>query len=124
MGESFKIREKADLVIVNFVFHWVDRKNLMKFITKIDELLAPGGFIILGDFGLENFVKRKYHHLPKAGVFTYKQQYQNIFTASGIYKEIAKICFNHDTGEISADIDNHNTGTISLLKKIELYQEV
>jgi SAM-dependent methyltransferase len=123
MCETFELDESADLVIVNFVFHWISRDKLTICVAKIDEVLKEGGILILGDFGTENFIKRRYHHLPNENLFTYKQQYQNMFTSTGLYKEIAKIRFNHDTGEITADIDDSNIGTISLLRKSELYIE-
>ena len=78
---------------------------------------------MLGDFGTESFLRRGYHHLPENEVHTYKQKYQDIFTATGTYREIAKIVYNHDTREISTDIDNDNMATISILKKQDIYTD-
>lgn len=40
--------------------------------------------------------RRKYHHLPELDIYTYKQDYGNIFISSGLYKEIYRHTFNHD----------------------------
>lgn len=120
--ESFVLQEKVDLIIVNFVLHWISRNSLFESVQNINNSLANNGYLILGDFGNESFIQRDYHHLPSdKQIFTYKQQYQNIFTSTGLYKEIAKFSFNCNTGKITSDIDNSNTGTVSLLKKSSLY---
>lgn len=123
MCETFELKGHVDLVIVNFVFHWIARENLIKSIERIDSVLGKNGFLLIGDFGTENFIKRGYHHLQDEDVYTYKQQYQQMFISSGLYKELAKISFNHDIGNLSADIDNSNVGTVNLLKKMEMYSE-
>lgn len=85
-----------DLVICNFVLHWVDRKTLLTSVAKIDTLVQPGGIIVLGDFLPDYQQRRRYHHLPGMDIYTYKQDYGNIFTASGLYKELYRHTFNHD----------------------------
>lgn len=123
MGEDFKLNLKADLVIINFVFHWVSRDRLLRFVANTDNILKSGGYLLIGDFGNENYIRRAYHHLPGKNLFTYKQAYQDMFIASGTYKEITKLTFNYDTLKLSADIGHLNTGTVSLLKKMESYIE-
>jgi SAM-dependent methyltransferase len=120
---SFELSKKVDLVIINFVFHWISRDRLIKSVDKINDVLGNNGLLIIGDFGTENFIKNKYHHLPDKKLFTYKQRYQDMFLATGLYKEIAKIGFNHDTGELSYNIDNSNMASVSLLKKMDIYFE-
>lgn len=85
-----------DLVICNFVLHWVDRTTLLASIAKIDALVQQGGTIVLEDFLPDYQQRRKYHHLPEMDVYTYKQDYGKIFTVSGLYKEIYRHTFNHD----------------------------
>lgn len=85
-----------DLVIVNFVFHWVDRKSLVKSIAEIDRVICDQGLLIVGDFLPDFPQKRPYHHLPGQNVFTYKQDYAKIFKAFGTYSEIFRVTFNHD----------------------------
>lgn len=89
-------KRKFDLVICNFVLHWVDREVLLQSVAKIDALVQWGGTVILGDFLPDYQQKRKYHHLPELDVFTYKQDYGKIFISSGLYSEIYRYIFNHD----------------------------
>ncbi len=123
MCDDFNVEGNFDLIISNFVFHWISRDTLIKSIYKIDECVRNEGFLIIGDFGPEAFMKRKYHHLPDENIYTYKQLYQELFTSTGLYREIAKLTFNADTGELTACTNYSDIGIISLLKKIELYIE-
>lgn len=123
MCEDFNVEGNFDLIIMNFVFHWISRDNLIKSVLKIDGSLRKEGFLIIGDFGPEAFIKRKYHHLPDESVFTYKQHYQSLFTSTGLYREIAKLTFNADNQELTASTNYSNIGIISLLRKTDLYIE-
>ncbi len=116
-------KRKFDLIIVNFVFHWIYREKLLIYIEKIDKALEEGGYLLIGDFGTEYFFKRKYHHLKDANFYTWKMPCWELFTKTGKYLEIAKLRFNHDTHKLSPDIDIDNMGTIVLLKKQDLYIE-
>ena len=122
--ESFEVKEKADLIIINFVLHWVTRPELIKCIYNIDKSLSDGGFLIIGDFGTDNFIKRKYHHLPDANIWTYKQEYSKIFTSTGLYLEIARMKYNHNAVELTSNIDNSDMATISLFSTTELTQRI
>ena len=108
-AENFKTENRFDLIIVNFLFHWIFRKNLLEAIANIDKHLKQNGFLIIGDFRTESFLKRKYHHLPNKNMFTYKQPYEQIFVKSGFYREMAKIIYD--------------TEAFCLLKKQEVYIE-
>jgi len=91
------LQGEFDLVIVNFVLHWVDRKALARSLSEIDRLIKNDGFLILGDFLPDHQQRRRYHHLPNETVYTYKQDYAKTFVALGTYQEITKITYNHDT---------------------------
>jgi SAM-dependent methyltransferase len=85
-----------NIVIVNFVLHWIDRSKLARCVAEIDRVTADGGILILGDF-LPDYPQRQiYHHLPDANVYTYKQDYAALFSAFGTYQELARLTFNHD----------------------------
>lgn len=93
------IQDEFDLVIVNFVLHWVGRETLIKSVAEIDRVIKDGAFLILGDF-LPNYQqRRRYHHLPNARVYTYKQDYVKIFESFGTYKELARLTYDCDNGE-------------------------
>lgn len=78
-----------ELAIVHFVLHWVDRKNLLRVVTELDRLVADDGFLIVGDFYPGHSTQNAYHHLPGSGVMTYKQDYGQLFMASGLYQPVA-----------------------------------
>ncbi len=83
-----------DLVIVDFVLCWVDRTTLFKSLSNIDRILKNKGFLAIGDFDVPTPRRRFYHHLPKSDVWTYKQEYKNIFVSSNLYNIIdeKKVC--------------------------------
>lgn len=121
--EEFETEERFDLVILNFVLHWICREHLYTCIAKIDEFLQDGGYLIIGDFGTEHHIKKQYHHLKDEEIYTWKMPYWELFTKSGRYLEIARLRFDHDNNKLSSEIDIENMGTIVLLKKKEMYVE-
>jgi SAM-dependent methyltransferase len=98
------LEQEFDLVIVNFVLHWVDRKTLVKTISEIDRIIKDDGLLILGDFLPDYPQRRRYHHLPDERVFTYKQDYAKIFEQFGTYRELVRFTFDHD------NVSNYNLG--------------
>jgi len=86
-----------DLVIVNYVLHWVDRSTFAQSIASIDQLVRDDGMLLLGDFLPDFQQRRRYHHMPEENVFTYKQNYPDIFTSLGLYRQLATFTYNHDT---------------------------
>jgi ubiquinone/menaquinone biosynthesis C-methylase UbiE len=115
---------KFDLVIMNFVFHWIDRVNLFSSIAEIDRMLADGGSLIIGDFYPAFPERVVYHHLPNANVWTYKQNYLDIFLASNLYELITFLVFEHDSHQISHMVSPNNRTQVVLLNKTltERYQ--
>ena len=112
-----------DMVIVNSVFHWIDRDTLLRSIAKIDEVLGWGGDIIIGDFQTPCFIKRRYHHIKNKKIFTYKVDYKKIFLSTGFYKEIVTLSRNHDKKILTDKTTLDNYFSISLLRKEDLYIE-
>lgn len=118
-AEELSFKELFDVVILNSVFHWIDRRNLLKVCSLVDEALRRRGYLIIGDFQTPKPMKNPYHHL-KEEVFTYKQRYKDIFLSTYSYLELATICYNHDTKSFK-DINLNNLFCVSLLKKEEIY---
>lgn len=87
---SFK-DNSFDLVIINFVFHWIDRASLFLAVSEIDRVLDNGGFLIIGDFHPDTAGKFAYKHLSENQIFTYTQNYPGIFIASELYALIGMI---------------------------------
>jgi SAM-dependent methyltransferase len=84
-----------DLVIVEGVLCWCDRSTLAQAIAEIDRVTANGGILALGDFSPDFPQRGRYHHLPDAQVYTYKQDYAKIFETLGTYQQLVRINFNH-----------------------------
>jgi len=84
-----------DLVIVSFVLHWIDRRTLLQSVAEIDRILIDKGVLVLSDFFVPYPQRRFYHHLPENNVWTYKQNYWEIFLATNLY-ELVDFCTNMD----------------------------
>jgi SAM-dependent methyltransferase len=113
------VEGRFDLVIVNYVLHWIDRLTLAQSIAAIDRFVRDGGLLLLGDF-LPNFQhKRRYHHLPEDQVFTYKQNYSEIFTSLGLYKKLVSFTYDHDRSYSYTlkPVNSSSRGVCTLLHK-------
>lgn len=109
--------EEFDLVIVNYVLHWVDRTSLLKSIAEIDRVLKDGGYLIIGDFYPDFPQRRKYQHLQE-NIFTWKMLYNRILISTNLYKEVVFLSNDHDRkSEITTDVEGPSRGFCSLLKK-------
>jgi len=120
---NLPIESAFDLVIVNFVLHWIDRSTLATSLAEIDRVTRDGGFLILGDF-LPDFPQRRpYHHRPEENVYTYKQDYACLFQTLGTYREVARITFNHDhpTPTIEAVSSAQRAACVVLKKSLQGY---
>lgn len=115
---DFKTDEKFDLVIVNFVLHWIDRKNIFQCIANIDKILSDEkeeSFLCIGDFAPDFPYKRRYHHTPEEEVYTYKIDYKKVFSSLNTYKTIVEQTYNcDDYSEIGT---NTNRCAVTVLKK-------
>ncbi len=113
--------EQFDLVIVNFVLHWVDRNSLTRAVAEIDRIVKDGGHLVLGDFLPDSPCKREYHHLPGRGFYTYKQNYPALFHALGLYQVVESVLFDHgDPSSTAKTIGSGDRAVCALLKKSTL----
>ena len=108
---------RFDLAIVNFVLHWVDRSTLLRSVAEIDRVLADGGLLLIGDFYPSMPERVRYHHLPDQEVWTYKQNYGDIFLASNLYEMIAFHSFDHATHALQSDVEPKDRAQVTLLRK-------
>lgn len=117
------LREEFDLVIVNFVLHWVDRRSLLQTFSEIDRLVAEKGVLVLGDFLPDAPSKRRYHHRLDAEIYTYKQDYPKAFEATGLYRELARVTFSHDDPRlvIQSSSSSERGGCVLLEKSLQSY---
>lgn len=106
-----------DVVIVGFVFYVVDRNIVLKVISEVDRVLKNGGALIIVDFFSETPLKNQYHHITNFPAYSFKQNYDEIFTASRLYYLLDKTTLSHTTRKPDASEDYFNKYSISLLKK-------
>lgn len=114
---ALPLSESFELIIVNFVFHWIDRANLLRSIAEIDRLLVDGGFLIIGDFYPSNMVKLQYHHLAEQEMFTFKQNYAATFIGSGLYHPVCLITGDHASHSLAGAVDEDERIGVWLLQK-------
>lgn len=106
-----------DLVIINFVFTWIDRALLLRSVAELDRVLRDGGYLIIGDFHPSQPEKVKYHHLPSEDVWTYKQEYIDMFLSSNIYDLLAFITGDCKDRNFSSSADPTRRTQVALLQK-------
>lgn len=122
-GSQVPLTATFDLVVVNFVFHWIDRAMLLRSVAEVDRLLRDGGFLIIGDFLPSNRLQVQYHHLPGEHVYTYKQDYAAVFQASGLYHPIGLFTGRAGSKRSEPAPEDERTGVWLLQKQLsEHYQ--
>jgi ubiquinone/menaquinone biosynthesis C-methylase UbiE len=110
--------ESADLVIANFVFHWIDRKSLLASAAEIDRVLRPEGHLLLGDFAPFEPKRSRYHHRPDLEIYTYKQDYAAIFLATAGYRLLAQEILDYRTLKPASEMPERERCSMTLLKKV------
>lgn len=109
---------RYDLVIAGFFLYLVDRAELMMMLAAMDEALKPGGHLLIYDFLPRLPHRVPYHH--RQGLYSYKQDYSQPFLASGLYEEVDRVIFDHETHEECDAPDDRRAGVV-LLRKEEGY---
>jgi len=119
---SMPLQEGFDLVIVNFVLHWIDRGNLLRAVAEIDRLVKDSGYLLVGDFQPVNRRRVRYHHRPQANVFTYMQNYAEIFLESGLYHAVAMLSGDHAGKKLRpAVVESERIGAWLLRKETQTH---
>jgi SAM-dependent methyltransferase len=106
-----------DIVVVGFVFYVIDRAIVFKVISEVDRVLKNGGLLIIADFFSESPLKNEYSYIKDFKAYSFKQNYEEIFTASRMYYLLDKSTLNHLTRLPDASDDYYNKYSITLLKK-------
>jgi SAM-dependent methyltransferase len=113
-------KESFDLVLVSFVLHWVDRTKIAQAVAAIDGLVKAGGTLLVSDFLPDRPCARHYHHREDIDIFTYKQDYSQIFLSLGYYVEIARHVFAHDRPTMYLEpSDDQNRAMCSMMVKVD-----
>ena len=114
---NIPLQEAFDLVIVNFVLHWIDRRTLLRSVAEIDRLVSDSGFLLVGDFAPNNLLRVPYHHLVREQMYTYKQDYSAVFVTSGLYHMVATLKSSHGSPSLSAVVSENERIGVWLLQK-------
>ncbi|MCX8175590.1 MAG: class I SAM-dependent methyltransferase [Candidatus Micrarchaeota archaeon] len=109
--------EKFDLVILNFVFHWIDRRKLFHSFAEIDAAVTDGGWLAIGDFYSKEPTKVPYRHIKKGRVWTYKQDYAEVFIKSGIYRRVLLKIGSVAKRDFLKPQSDYDSFAVSILKK-------
>jgi ubiquinone/menaquinone biosynthesis C-methylase UbiE len=109
--------ESMDVVIVGFVFYVIDRNIVFRVVSEIDRVLKNGGILIIVDFFSESSLKNEYQHIKDFSAYSFKQNYDEIFTSSKLYYLLDKSTLNHGTKLLDASEDYFNKYSITMLKK-------
>ena len=106
-----------DVIIIGFVFYVLDRDLLFRSISEIDRVLKQKGHVIIIDFFSVKPHKNPYHHIKEQKMFSYKQDYAEIFTASRLYHLISRSSYHHSTLVEDGSHDFYNKISVSTLIK-------
>lgn len=106
-----------DLVILNFVLHWIPRPHLAALVDSVARSLEPGGLLLIGDFDPDADIDVPYHHLPDAGVMTHKRNYAALFEETGALRMVGKLSGDHATLRPAAGVDSSDRIAVWLLEK-------
>jgi ubiquinone/menaquinone biosynthesis C-methylase UbiE len=106
-----------DIVIVGFVFYVIDRDIVFKVIAEIDRVLRNGGILVIVDFFAETAIKNSYQHIKDFTAYSFKQNYDEIFTSSRMYFLLHKSTLNHNSKKPDATEDYLNKYCITMMKK-------
>lgn len=109
--------ESMDVIIVGFVFYVIDRNIFFKVVAEIDRVLKNGGVLIIVDFFSETALKNVYHHIKEFSAYSFKQNYDEVFTASKLYYLLDKSTWNHSEKTLDATENYYDKYSVSLLKK-------
>lgn len=114
-AEGFS-QSSANVIVVSGVFCWVDRLLLTRAICNVDQALAPGGFLVVSDFDSPFPRANPYKH--HEGLYTYKQNYSDIFRQLGTYHLLfhESECLSGHTAYDSKDFYDRQWST-SVLRK-------
>ena len=82
-----------DLVFFGFCLYLIPPSETYKAIMEADRVLKHGGFIAILDFDYGSLRVNPYKHVE--GVFSYKNNYSQIFLSSGYYSLVNKWSFSH-----------------------------
>ncbi len=117
LASDIPLKETFDLVVINFVMLWIAREELTRSISEIDRMVADGGSLLICDCDTSAPRRVRYHHLPEEDVWTYKANYDAMFTATTLYTSLARFTFSHSDHSRGTGTPEYDRAFAALLKK-------
>jgi SAM-dependent methyltransferase len=119
-GDNVPYTEKFDLVHLGFFLYLVDREFFLRCVSEADRLVKFGGFLSIIDFETPFPYSNDYGH--QRGVYSHKQNYSDVFVASGLYTVVNKFHFSHNGFFFDTQIDERVSLTL-LFKETDVFGE-
>ena len=94
----------CDMVIYGFCLYLCNREDMFLIAKEGDRVLKDGGLMVIYDFAAPRPQRVPYKH--KNGVWTYKQDYENMFLASPAYTKL--LAKHHVDGQTKAVVLRKN----------------
>ena len=95
---------KFDIILIPFVFMYIDRELLFKSIYEIDRILKNNGQLIITDFYSNRQRKNGYKYINNS--YIYKQNFYEIFLSSKNYFLDKLVSFSHNTSNQNDNYDD------------------
>lgn len=96
--------KKFDIVLIPFVFMYIDRELLLKSISEIDRVLKNNGLLIITDFYSNRQRKNNYKYINNS--YIYKQNFYEIFLSTKNYFLDKLESFSHNTSNNNDNYDD------------------
>ncbi|MFY0642742.1 MAG: class I SAM-dependent methyltransferase [Bermanella sp.] len=91
------------IIIIGFCLYLCDRSDLFKIASEVNRVLVNNGIVVILDFYTETPYKNKYAHLD--GVYSYKMDYEKMFSWNPEYQLISKSITSHNNDLIVDEKD-------------------
>lgn len=96
--------KKFDIILIPFVFMYIDRELLLKSISEIDRVLKNNGLLIITDFYSNRQRKNNYKYINNS--YIYKQNFYEIFLSTKNYFLNKLESFSHNTSNNNDNYDD------------------
>lgn len=106
-----------DLIICGFFLYVTDRSLLLRTVAEIDRVLKNHGRVVIYDFFSVKPSRNNYSHIKDFPAWSFKQNYEDMFLASGLYHLLHKETMNHASLVKDGGNDFKNKSTVTAIIK-------
>ena len=115
-ADQLPFDEFFNTVIIGFCLYLCDRSLLTKIVSEVDRVLVENGTLIIVDFDPPHPRRRRYRHLD--GLWSYKMNYADIFTAFPQFVLSSKYSMSH-TSELWEGDETERIAVSTIRKNTE-----